>query len=109
MRMNTQFFLIQLVIIPIVSALANEPYRDRVIAGVSCADAVLNMSHHDSEKPDAVHAPIREHLETAIKDDGIVLVIHKLTTGLGEPDKFYKTHLDEARDLSLMWGAYHFC
>jgi GH25 family lysozyme M1 (1,4-beta-N-acetylmuramidase) len=105
--MKIQFYLI---IIPVAIAFAYEPYKDRTIAGVPCADAVLNMSHHDSDpKSKTGHLPIREHLDTLVKGDGIVLVFHKLTEGLGEPDEFYQRHLDEARDLGLMWGAYHFC
>jgi lysozyme len=42
------------------------------------------------------------------KQEGIVAVIHKATQGADFTDKSYSARKKAARDLGLLWGAYHF-
>lgn len=42
------------------------------------------------------------------KENGIVGVIHKATQGTEYIDSKYKERRKEAKDLSLLWGSYHF-
>jgi len=42
------------------------------------------------------------------KEDGIVAVIHKATQGTDFTDKSYSARKKEAKQLGLLWGAYHF-
>lgn len=44
----------------------------------------------------------------AIKDSGIVGVIHKATEGAGYVDDTYHERMAEALEAGLLWGAYHF-
>jgi lysozyme len=44
----------------------------------------------------------------AVKDDGIVGIIHKATEGLNYTDPAYMTRRSEALAAGLWWGAYHF-
>lgn len=44
----------------------------------------------------------------AVREDGIVGIIHKATQGLEFVDERYVERRDEARDLGFLWGAYHF-
>ena len=42
------------------------------------------------------------------RDGGIVAVIHKATEGTSIRDSRYHQRRQEAKDLGLLWGAYHF-
>jgi lysozyme len=44
----------------------------------------------------------------SVKEDGIVLVIHKATQGFKYVDKKYKEHMKRFKELGLAWGSYHF-
>ncbi len=44
----------------------------------------------------------------AVKAAGIVAVIHKATQGTSVRDSKYHARRKEAKDLGLLWGAYHF-
>jgi lysozyme len=42
------------------------------------------------------------------KEDGIIAVIHKATQGAHFVDSSYTSRKKTAKDLGLLWGAYHF-
>jgi lysozyme len=42
------------------------------------------------------------------KQDGIIAVIHKATQGAHFVDSSYSKRKEQAEDLGLLWGAYHF-
>jgi lysozyme len=44
----------------------------------------------------------------AVKDGGIIAIIHKATQGQHFRDKTYHNRRQQAKDLGLLWGAYHF-
>ena len=44
----------------------------------------------------------------AAKDAGIVAVIHKATEGATFQDPLYASRRAQAKQLGLLWGAYHF-
>lgn len=44
----------------------------------------------------------------AVKEAGIVAIIHKATQGSSFKDSKYRQRRDQAKDLGLLWGAYHF-
>ena len=44
----------------------------------------------------------------AAKAGGIVAVIHKATEGAGVQDAEYADRREQARELGLLWGAYHY-
>src|SRR6267154_1047004 len=64
------------------------------------------------KKPINVVIDISHHQESVdfekVKEDGIVGIIHKATEGLTFVDKMYAKRRDQARDVGLLWGAYHF-
>ena len=60
-------------------------------------NVVVDLSHHNGSVDLA-----------AAQQDGIVGIIHKATQGFGNTDPTYQTHRQKARDLGLLWGAYHF-
>jgi lysozyme len=60
-------------------------------------NVVIDLSHHNT---------ITDW--QAICDDGIVAVIHKATQGTGFVDERYAGRRERARELDLLWGAYHF-
>jgi lysozyme len=47
-------------------------------------------------------------LAQAQKQDGIIAVIHKATQGTHFKDRSYSARKRKAKDLGLLWGAYHF-
>jgi lysozyme len=58
---------------------------------------VLDISHHN----DVTSWP-------AVRDAGIVGIIHKATEGSSFTDDQYERRRDEAKRAGLLWGAYHF-
>jgi GH25 family lysozyme M1 (1,4-beta-N-acetylmuramidase) len=78
--------------------------KDRSIAGRPCSDAVLNSSHHDYDgKP-----PVRKEICEKEKQDGVEIVIHKYTDGVGYIDDWYSRVKNKASSHGFLWGAYHF-
>jgi lysozyme len=61
-------------------------------------NVVVDISHHNGDKLDFGKA----------KQAGVVGVIHKATQGFTVKDKRYETNRQKARDVGLLWGAYHF-
>jgi lysozyme len=60
-------------------------------------NAIVDVSHLNGN-PDFV----------AMKDAGVIGVIHKATQGVSYSDPTYGTHKDAALAAGLLWGAYHF-
>lgn len=44
----------------------------------------------------------------AIRDSGILAVIHKATEGVAGVDPAYRARRERARSVGLLWGSYHF-
>lgn len=66
----------------------------------SMTPLVIDIYHGDSIDPNnGFHA---------IKDSGIVGIVHKATQGLGGLDPTYKERRQRADSVELKWGAYHF-
>jgi lysozyme len=61
-------------------------------------NAVIDLSHHNQNLD---FSQIRN-------DGGILGVIHKATQGTGYTDPTYDSHMTQALDAGLLWGAYHF-
>src|SRR5437588_5088304 len=84
-----------------------EPPRDQPFDGHFCSDAVLNMAHGDKEP--TVNRP---HVGKQEINEGIFLVIHKITDGLPvgreSIDRQYVTIAEDAQCAGIQWGAYHF-
>ena len=66
--------------------------------GAFASNSVVNMSHYDLMRPDFV----------AMKQEGIVGVIHEATYPRYERDAYYRTRHAAAARAGLLWGAYHF-
>jgi len=60
-------------------------------------NAVVDLSHHNSNVD-----------FTALRNAGILGVIHKATQGIGYADPTYADHRAAALRAGLLWGAYHF-
>ena len=61
------------------------------------SNVVVDISHHNGNVNFA-----------ALRNAGILGVIHKATQGLGGDDPTYQSHRDAARQAGMLWGAYHF-
>jgi lysozyme len=66
--------------------------------GAFAANSVVNMSHYDSMRPDFA----------AMEREGIVGVIHEATFPRRQRDVKYAERQRAAREVGLLWGAYHF-
>jgi lysozyme len=62
------------------------------------ANSVVNLSHYDSVRPDFV----------AMKNEGIIGVIHEATYPRFERDAKYYDREVAALEAGVLWGAYHF-
>jgi len=107
---NIRKHLVSLTVLIFLAAsieIYGEDPKDRTLNGRVCSDAVMNMSHHDSDG-----AVDRTKVGEAEKKDGIFLVIHKITDGVPKPgeviDKCYVDICKDAQRAGLQWGAYHF-
>lgn len=60
-------------------------------------DTIIDIFHGDATD-----------LAKAQKEDGIIAVIHKATQGDHFTDVSYSARKKEAKELGLLWGAYHF-
>jgi lysozyme len=67
-------------------------------ASVFCANSVVNLSHYDMVQPDFV----------AMKNEGILGVIHEATYPRFERDAKYLERQLAATRAGLLWGAYHY-
>jgi lysozyme len=59
-------------------------------------DSIIDLSHHNTADLAVVQAA------------GVLAVIHKATEGASVQDAEYRDRRDQARDLGLLWGAYHY-
>ncbi len=59
---------------------------------------VVNLSHYDLMRPDFV----------AMKNEGVVAVIHEATYPRFDRDAYYRARQEQAMRAGLLWGAYHF-
>jgi lysozyme len=66
--------------------------------GVFASNSVVNMSHYDLMRPDFV----------AMKNQGVLGVIHEATFPRYESDWRYRERQLAALNAGLLWGAYHF-
>ena len=60
-------------------------------------DTIIDIFHGDATD-----------LAKVQKQDGIIAVIHKATQGANFTDSSYSARKKQAKDLGLLWGAYHF-
>jgi lysozyme len=59
-------------------------------------DLIIDLSHHNTADLAVLQA------------EGIVAIIHKATEGASVQDAEYRDRRDQARELGLLWGAYHY-
>src|SRR6201993_3232584 len=62
------------------------------------ANSVVNMSHYDLLRPDFA----------AMAKEGVIAVIHEATFPRLQRDSKYAERQRSARQIGLLWGAYHF-
>lgn len=62
------------------------------------SNSVVNLSHYDMVRPDF----------RAMRDEGVVGVIHEATFPRLNRDQKYEDRQDAALRAGLLWGAYHF-